>query len=278
MLVRRRLLPFLASSALLAGCLADIPELTRGSTSSTGAGGDATTTTATTAANSTATGWCDSLLEPVDFCADFDGSGGVGHGWDTVDDDDAGAHVERAGDEVKSGPYSAHIWVDEGGSCSNAQLRTTLPEGMSDPPFHLGFQFRPQDRGICAEIGWTRAGHTCTVLVYVTPFGVDLSFRAQPGDLDTTAKFPISDTAFGQWHDLQIWIDRKGQDFAVQYDNEAPRGTLEPDIGPWFAACADPAPEGDIYIAPGSYCASPEPGPLTNAHFDNITFKFEEAL
>lgn len=264
------------SSVGLAACLADIPELT-GAGGSTGVGGGATT--AVTAA-STATGFCDELGAAVDFCADFDGPGGVAEGWDfngDDDDQDDDIHIELDESEI-SPPSSAHIWVDDDAdACTYAQLKKQVVEPESDPAFNFNFEFQSQITGIVAELEWIRGTAACQVLVYVNEPNITLSLRDEAMVVPSTeVRVPIPADPFGDWHDFEIHFDRAARTFAFRYDDmDAPPSSQAAEE--WLAACADsdPEPGGVMSVNIGSYCVVAGNDMANDNHYDNVTFDFE---
>ncbi|NUO48049.1 MAG: hypothetical protein HOV80_04250 [Polyangiaceae bacterium] len=258
------------SSVGLMACLADIPELT-GATGSTGVGGGATTTAAATTGN----GFCADQV--ADFCADFDGQGGVTNGWD-FHHEGPDIHFELDAEKRVSEPNSGHIWVDpDAAVCTYAQLRKSVNEDASDPPFNFNFEFLAKITGIVAELNWGRGATLCQVLVYVNDDNITLSLREQSGMFDTGASIDIPEPPYEEWHDLKIRIDRATRGFVVQYDGMTPTVAVAMSAGPWLEACADadPEPGGRIDLGIGSYCVATGSDESTDAYFDNVTFEFE---
>lgn len=276
--MNRRRMAVVASSMLLAACLANIPELT----GPTGAGGGATTVTTmaastTTTGSSTATGWCDEQGAGIEFCADFDGGGGVGQGWDEVDDDSMGAHAELAEDPVASSPRSAHIWVDATASgCTYAQLRTSVPEPMGQPPLSLRFEHAPTAEGIAAELKWRRGASTCIIYLYVRDATVALSFREDTQAIQSGFRYSAEVSPLLSLGELSVQVDREMRQFGVSYEGLPLTVDLEyAGNDAWYAACVEPAPEGDLELAIGSVCVGPGSDELTDAYFDNVVLDFQ---
>ncbi|NUO48050.1 MAG: hypothetical protein HOV80_04255 [Polyangiaceae bacterium] len=276
--MRPRLCSLLAllSSIALASCLADIPELGGGTSSST-------STATSTGASSTATGFCAGQPKEIDFCADFENDGGASLTWDDVALDPPYAHIEQDL-SFGSDPPTVHAWVEpDQGGCLHARLGKHLDPDR-EAPIVIDLKVHPDSFGIISNLSWERGEYTCNILVRYLEDSVFLTFQGYGegggADQGTGIAFPHTlPSPFGQWHRVRIVVDRRNVEYNVQLDDGAVmKGMPDASYMGWSAVCAEPPPEGALTAAIGSYCIHPPNGDFaTNAYFDDVTFDFEDA-
>lgn len=260
-----------------ASCLADIPELKGGSSTSSAS----STSGSTTAVSTAATGYCAGQPASIDFCADFDHQGGASLGWDEQSIAAPYGHVEldpAFGPE----PPSLHAWVDEGqGGCLSARLKKVLDPDR-EGRITIELQVYPRGYGIVSDLHWQRGNYDCVVLLRYVDDEIVLSFqglREGEGGGDHHSGLGVEHLLpdpYEAWHHLKVELDRENADYKVSLDgDELTLPPLPADYMAWAAVCVDPPPEDALRAAIGSFCINPPSDLATDAHFDDVIFDLQ---
>lgn len=276
-------------------CLADIPELTGGSSSSTsGASTSGTstsgtsTTTSTTSTTSTAstgtggaTGWCNEEAPTVDFCADFDNVAMVEDGWDMPELGPSGS-IELSTNHY-SAPHSFYGSIEGpigGTTCDGAKLRKVFVG--DDPARRIRLEFRlsldATLDSVVALVGWDRPAGECFVLARHHGDALLVSLQANPEGVEPYYVYAEGIPVFGEWGRFEFELDRMQHTVSAFQWNDtdyAPQlGTAQSLFDQWWDLCGGASSTTELALELGPHCFSASEGEITGAYYDDVTFDF----